>query len=138
MRQKRWILFILVMIAAGTIISGCKEEEKSVEKLRDLEFTVVEDADLPKELKEMIDEKKQELFKLSYSNGEYLYIVYGYGEQQTGGYSIKAEALYETENAIYIDTTLIGPSKEESVSTALSYPYLVVKTELLDKNVVFE
>ena len=37
----------------------------------------------------------------------------GYGTQETGGYSIAVNALYETANAIYVDTNLIGPAPED-------------------------
>jgi hypothetical protein len=113
-------------------------EESSNDKLRDLEFTVVEESDIPQELLKIIEEKKNSEFKITYTDNENLYICVGYGEQQTGGYSIAVNELYLTDNAIYIDTNLIGPSKDEKISEGLSYPYVVVKTEYMDKSVVFE
>lgn len=76
--------------------------------------------------------------KLTYSNSEYLYIVAGYGEQRSGGYSITVDELYLTENSIYIKTTLIGPGADEKVTQAATWPYVVVKTELREEPVVFE
>lgn len=131
------VLFLGIMIMS-LWLSGCNTEKTDVKKIKDLEFTVVEDADIPEELMEIIDEKKTESFKLTYSNKEYLYIVKGYGEQRTGGYSIAVNSLYLTSNAVYFNTNLIGPSKDEMVTQALSYPYVVVKTEETDKTVVFE
>jgi len=90
------------------------------------------------ELKEIIDEKKEEPFKLSYSNKDYLYIVVGYGKQNSGGYSISVDDLYLTSNAIYINTNLIGPTKEDMVSQGVTYPYVVVKLEYREERVVFE
>jgi hypothetical protein len=113
-------------------------EEESNEKLRDLEFTTVEETDIPDELLKIIEEKKNSEFKITYTDNESLYICVGYGEQKTGGYSIAVNELYLTSNAIYVDTNLIGPSKDENISEALSYPYVVVKTEYMDKSVVFE
>jgi uncharacterized protein Veg len=46
--------------------------------------------------------------------------------------------LYLTSNAIIFDTELIGPRKGETISKSPSYPYIVVKVELRDENVVFE
>jgi hypothetical protein len=113
-------------------------EEASNEKLRDLEFTIVEQEDIPAELLKIVEEKKTSEFKITYTDNENLYICVGYGEQQTGGYSIAVKELYLTSNAIYIDTNLIGPSKDEKISEVLSYPYVVIKTEYMDKSVVFE
>ena len=123
-----------LMLAAGCEITDGDKTAKQ----KDLEFTVVEEADLPEELKTLIDEKKKEPMKLTYSNSEYLYIVAGYGEQRSGGYSITVDELYLTENSIYIKTTLIGPGADEKVTQAATWPYLVVKTELREEPVVFE
>ncbi len=128
------VLLCGLLLAAGCeITDGAKTDRQS-----DLEFTVVEEADLPEELKTLIEEKKKEPMKLTYSNSEYLYIVAGYGEQRSGGYSISVDELYLTENAIYIKTTLIGPGADEKVTQAATWPYVVVKTELREEPVVFE
>ena len=62
----------------------------------------------------------------------------GYGEQLTGGYSIRVNDAYLTSNALYCDTSLIGPEKGTEVQKAVSYPYIVIKTEYIDMRVVFE
>ncbi|MDF2942949.1 MAG: putative rane protein [Herbinix sp.] len=138
MRRFRITILLLTIVIMALGITGCKTEDTDVKKIKDLEFTVVEDADLPGELKEIIDEKKEEPFKLSYSNKDYLYIVVGFGKQNSGGYSIAVDELYLTSNAIYIDTNLIGPSQDDMVSQGVTYPYVVVKLELRDERVVFE
>lgn len=130
------MLVIITFLCIG--LAGCKKDDEGIKKIRDIDFTVVKDADIPGELKEIIDEKKEEPFKLSYSNKDSLYIVVGYGKQNSGGYSIAVEELYLAENAIYIDTNLIGPSADDNVTQGITYPYIVVKMEFIDKNVVFE
>lgn len=129
---------LIVVVAILIFVSGCSLEETNNEKLRDLEFTVVENEDLPEELLNIIEEKKTNEFKVTYTDKENLYICIGYGEQSTGGYSIAVNECYLSANAIYIDTNLLGPSKDEEISDALSYPYIVIKTEFIDKSVVFE
>jgi len=138
MRRLRIGVLLLTIVITVLGITGCKTEDTDVKKIKDLEFTVVEDADLPGELKEIIDEKRENPFKLSYSNKDYLYIVVGYGKQNSGGYSISVDDLYLTSNAIYMDTNLIGPTQDDIVTQGVTYPYVVVKLEFLDKSVVFE
>ncbi len=138
MRRLGKIILLLMIVVNVLGLAGCKSENTDVKKLKDLDFTVVEDADIPGELKEIIDEKKEQPFKLSYSNKDHLYIVVGYGKQNSGGYSISVEELYLTSNAIYIDTNLIGPSKDDLVTHGVTYPYIVVKLEFMDKSIVFE
>ena len=124
---------ILAMLAAG-----CSAETLSMEKLRDIDFTVVDEDDIPEPLEEMIDEREDKPFKLTYADNGVLYIAVGYGEQPTTGYSIQVKELYESENAIYIHTNLIGPAKDEKIIEKETDPYIVIKTEFIDKNVVFQ
>lgn len=120
------------------LATACSGKKVSTEKLRDVDFTVVTEDKIPKELKGMMEEKKGLPFKLTYSDKGELYIAVGYGEQPTTGYSIEVKDLYETKNAIYIHTNLIGPAKDERVLQRKTHPYIVVKLEAIDKNVVFK
>lgn len=119
-------------------VIACGKKQDPMEKVKDLEFTVIAEDKLPDELLSMIEEKKKEPFKLTFQDQGFLYICVGYGEQETGGYSIAVNDLYETGNAIYIDTNLIGPGAEEKGRLVPSYPYVVVKTEFVDKPVAFD
>lgn len=110
----------------------------NTEKIREIEFTVLEEEQLPKELLRMIEERKTTPFKVTYADKNDLYIAEGYGERPTSGYSVEVKACYETKNAIYIHTNLIGPPKGEKIAEAGTYPYVAVKVEFIDKNVVFE
>jgi len=120
------------------LVYACGKKQDPMEKIRDLEYTVAAEDNIPKELLAKIEEKKENAFRLTFEDQGFLYICMGYGTQQTGGYSIAVNALYETANAVYIDTNLIGPSPEEKKNQVKSYPYVVVKMEFLDKPVVFE
>lgn len=116
---------------------GCASGTKAPEKIKDLEFTVVAPENIPVELKDIIEEKKADPFKVTYEDEGWLYVVTGYGEQQSGGYSIQVREFYETENAVYVDTNLLGPEDVNAKENQHSYPYIVLKTEQIGKNVVF-
>lgn len=131
------VCIILLLLSFCFSLAGCKDSN-DVKKLKDLDFTVVEDADLPEKLTATIQQKKENPFKCTYSTDNYLYIVQGYGAQKSGGYSISVDELFLTENAIYIKTNLKGPDKQEPVTQNITYPYVVVKIEYLDKPVVFQ
>lgn len=136
--KRRWITGTLIAVWMVMLMAGCGLEKTDNQKLDDITYTILEDKEIPQEFLAVIEERKEQIFKLTYSDEENLYIAVGYGVQQTGGYSISINACYHTQNAIYFDTTLIGPSKGEQVNEAKSYPYLVIKTKNLEKNVVFE
>lgn len=132
----KWIVLAVILMLG--IFGGCGLEKKDEKKLEDLTYTILEEKEIPQEFLAVIEEKKEQMFKLTYTDEESLYIAVGYGVQQTGGYSISVNQCYLTQNAVYFDTTLIGPSKGEQVNEAKSYPYLVIKTKYSEKNVVFQ
>ena len=104
------VLFATLFFAA-LLFAGCSVEQTNRTKISDLDYTIVAEADIPEELQNDIEEKKAADFKMTYKDSEFLYIVRGYGEQETGGYSICIRDLYLTSNAIIFDTELIGPRK---------------------------
>ena len=131
-------LLSMSIIMAVLFTSACKVSKDDGKKVRDLEFSVAVDSDVPEELRQIIEEKKAQPFKLTFNDEQNLYIVVGYGAQSTGGYSIAVKELYLTDNSIVIDTELLGPEKGENPAPETSYPYVVVKTENLENPVIFQ
>lgn len=121
------------------LFTGCAKAKDPLEKIKDLEFTVLAEDNVPEELRKVIEDKKMNAFKVTYQDNGFLYICIGYGEQVSGGFSITVNDLYLTDNAIYVDTTLMGPDPAEAApkKNTQSYPYIVIKTEFVDKPVVF-
>ena len=138
-RFARYGMYLLGLLAL-MLLAGYGKKKDPMEKIKDLEFTVLADENIPEELKAVIEEKKESPFKVTYQDNGFMYICIGYGEQVSGGYSIAVNALYLTENAIYADTTLLGPDPSDPAAgkkKAPSTPYIVLKTEFVDKPVVF-
>lgn len=137
-RIKNVICIGAITVLSVSLLSGCAIEKTSRTKVRDLDYHVVTEEEVPEELNAQIQDKKAADFKMTYETPEHLYIVRGYGEQETGGYSIQLTELYLSSNAVFFKTTLIGPRKGENVAKSPSYPYIVIRTEKVDKTVVFE
>lgn len=139
MKKAVTIISVFILAAAlAVVLSGCTMLGEERVKLQDLDFTVLGEEKIPEELLSIINEKKAESFKLTYSDKDYLYICIGYGEQATGGYSIAVNELYLTDSAIYVNTELLGPDPAEKKNPTPSYPYIVIKTPYLDQTVIFE
>lgn len=137
-KMKKYVIIAICTLIIGCILSACgtiKDEEK---KIGELDFEVLTDDNLPKEVEDIVSERKKNEFKTNYTDGKDLYIIIGYGKQATGGYSIRVDELYETKTNIYIGTTFLGPDKNEQVSQTETYPYIVVKVKHMDKSVVFK
>ena len=136
--MKKYCYVVAILLFSSMLLTGCKITKAGTEKIRDLEYTVVDEEDIPDLLKEEIEQKKAEDFKLSYLEEGALYIARGFGMQETGGYSIQMQELYLADNAIYFKADLIGPEDRSGVSKAVSYPYIVIKTERRGENVIFD
>lgn len=138
-KRKIGILCMLCLLLAATaLLSGCTYLSDERIKLRDLDFTVLSEEKIPEELKGIIEEKKTLPFQITYTDNQNLYICIGYGEQETGGYSIAVEELYLTDSNICVNTSLLGPEASEKGNKTPSYPYIVLKTEFLEQTVIFE
>lgn len=75
---------LLAWVFVVRFLTACSVEKDDLKKVRDLEFTVVGETDLPEELKQVIGEKKTAPFKMTYTDDQNLYIAVGYGEQENG------------------------------------------------------
>ncbi|MCD7826161.1 MAG: protease complex subunit PrcB family protein [Clostridiaceae bacterium] len=125
------------MLFCCLILSGCSGSSNS-DDTTPVEFTIVTGADIPSELQELISEREKNVFELTYSDNGCLYIIKGYGKQKTGGYSIVVNDFYQSGDDLILDTDLFGPEKDDEVSEAASYPYIVIKTEYRENPVVFQ
>ena len=120
------------------LLAGCVTRLQKTQKVRDLEFTVLDKDTAPEELKLLIEKNKTTPFKLTYADQGFLYIAEGYGAQLTTGYSVEVNGLYETEDAVYIHTNLLGPEKGEETKEITTFPYVVIQLEDVGKNVIFD
>lgn len=125
-----WLVAVCLLAGCGLI-----PEEKEKEPV---EFVVISEAYIPGELAKMIEEKKNEVMKLTYVDQGKHYIVVGYGKQKSGGFSIVIRNLVKAGNALYLDTVLLGPEKKPQTEDTASYPYLVIQTRDLGLPVVFQ
>lgn len=133
---KRWMLCFCFVLAA-LLFTGCSKGEPKG-KIRDLEFTVIEEDAVPKALADVIAKNKAKEMKLSYQNEGYLYISRGFGEQPTGGYSIAVQQCYLAEDGIHVKFELLGPPGDKEIKEEASYPYVVIKMEAVEGPIVFE
>ncbi|MCI8992875.1 MAG: protease complex subunit PrcB family protein [Eubacterium sp.] len=124
-------------MTVSCLLTGCRQQSME-EAGKPLEYTVVEPDEVPAELQAKMEESKEAGFKLTYRTQESLYIAEGYGKQPTGGYSVAVRKLMLNDSAIDFETEMIGPQSGEKVSKEPSYPYIVVKTEYREQNVVFK
>ena len=136
--MKRWAAGILAITLLSCFLCGWSIEKVKTGNGVKPEYTVMKEEDFPEKVKELIEEHKETEFQLTYQDSGYLYLMKGYGKQQTGGYSIQIEDLSLWENAIHLQTVLIGPEEGQELTEEPSYPCLVVKMKYREEPVIFE
>lgn len=128
--------FICICFLCGCVKEGQAKEEIE-EKGKQLDFTVCKEENIPKELRKIIDKKKENPFQISFCNQAYIYYVVGYGVQPTSGYSILVENIELRNGKVYVDTVLLGPKKNDKIEKKESFPYIVIKLEKREEDIVF-
>lgn len=136
--RRSGIRFFVITVLISFLLAGCGAAESREKERKEIDFTVVEREKLPGPLLQTIEENKADEIRMTYTDGEEMYLIRGYGEQKTGGYSIAVVQCTEDEEKIYFDTRLIGPKEQEKPSGEPSYPYLAVKIETREKEAVIQ
>lgn len=137
-RMYKRLAGVFVWVCLCLVTGGCAMFETSDKKVSDMDFTVADAEELPEEIRAMIEERKNGAFQMAYHDGSYSYIIVGYGQQETSGYSIQVNDVYQGENGIWVDTDLIGPEKSETTEAVASYPFVVIKIESVDQTIRFK
>lgn len=140
--RRRRQIFAGMAILLAVFAAGCQNAGTDAGERIAVEFTVVEDGAIPAELKDIIESHKTQEIKMTFEGKEEgkdgLYLIRGYGEQPTGGYSISADRVELAADGLHVTTTLIGPSGGENPAPEPSYPYLVLWVAKTGQEVQFE
>ena len=122
-----------------SMLTGCRIVDVSEGEAKEVEYTVLGSDEIPEEVEKVLEEQGQEPFALAYESGGFLYLMKGYGRQNSGGYSIRVDSLYATGEVIHLQTTLEGPATREEQKGDCSCPFIVLKLEARkNASVVFE
>ena len=130
-------MFLMVLVATLAVsLAGCQFIKIEEGERTPLESQSYIPEEIPAEAAELMEQKKENAFQMTYQVGGVRYLMKGYGQQLTGGYSIQVEEVSESENAVFCKTRLIGPSEDQAGSEP-SYPCIVLKITDTSKPVQF-
>ena len=140
-KKRRQIIGALVLgifVALVIQLQGCGMQVLPQEERKEVSFTIISKECIPDSLAKLIEERKEEEMKITYVDQGKRYIVIGYGRQNSGGYSIYIKDFYKTENALYVDTCLMGPKEKKEAQETASYPVMVLRISEMGLPVVFQ
>lgn len=103
----------------------------------EIDYSVVARAEIPEPLVELIEQKMEKPFQMTFQDKNQLYLVEGYGKQDYHGYSIQVDDLYLEHNTIYCETTLLGPRVEDLKQKNECFPYIVLMIEYRNEPIIF-
>ncbi|CCY54589.1 uncharacterized protein BN781_01053 [Coprococcus sp. CAG:782] len=140
-KKLRAVYFNLKIMTAGLFISccfllcGCNVYTMS-DKGNDVSYDICEEGLMPDELKNIVDDKREQEFKITYTNNDYTYIVIGAGRRDHDNIRIDVDKVYKDENAIYIKSVLRSIATATDSGT-MTCPVVVVRIERTMLPVVF-
>lgn len=132
------LVFSCLFICACTV----KGNQDTESKMEAFECEVCVESQLPDELREIIEEKKDKAFNLTYRNNKYLFIVVGYGEKDRSNYFVGVRDICASDRGIYVSTELMT-DKMISMDVVKRgvysrYPYIVLRSKVNDLTVFFD
>ena len=136
----RFCLMGLLIALLLSALIGCFGETSATRTyvdMTDVTYEIVSGSDVPHRVNEKIFKEKEKGFGFTYRDGDEMYIVFGFGRQNTGGFSIQMAAAKENDSEILIEAKLVAPKPEEVVATTPSYPYMILKMANVEKDVQF-
>lgn len=135
-RAEKWLTWLSAIVLLSLCLVGCSLTDGEQKRVA-VEFQVVPFDEAPQKLQEIVENHKKEEIKMTWEGEEGLYLIRGYGEQPTGGYSISADAVELSEDGLHVTTTLIPPQQVPAAREA-SYPCIILFVENTGQEVTFE
>lgn len=132
------VLGIVVSALLAIMMSGCGIQKEEAGDFRAIDYTVLKTAEIPEEVMELIQNQGEKAFQMVYKSDGWLYVMRGYGEQKTGGYSIRVLEVGAAGELLRVRSELIGPQTKEEQKGDSSSPYFVLKLEDQGYPVMFE
>lgn len=135
--MKKWTAGILLIVMCCSLW-GCSIEKVRAKDGVKPEYTVMKEEDFPDKVRELVEQNREKEFQMTYQDNGFLYLMKGYGKQETGGYSIQVQDLSLWDNAIHLETMLLGSEEGEELTGEPSFPCLVIKMKYREEPVIFE
>ncbi|HBY20318.1 MAG: hypothetical protein A2Y24_06385 [Clostridiales bacterium GWE2_32_10] len=128
--MNRKLLLLGVFACLVFLAVGCTKEQQNAGGTTGETTQVIYEKleTVPSELKTaVVDIEKMKGFSVIESNDNEKYIFIGLGEKPTDGYDVDVKSVKEANDKVTIEIDEIKPAADAKVTTAKTYPYVIVK-----------
>jgi ribosomal protein L35AE/L33A len=130
MRRYGLVLLLLLFVFA---ISACSRMPEVV----DVAYRKITVFEAPQQIRDMLENTKEQESASVYVVDRVVYILITRGEKMTGGYGVNVvdidkHILGEDRFGITVRVEYTDPKPGQPVTQAITYPFVIVKTELID------
>lgn len=131
MNKKLWILIIVVVVILGIIfIPKILKNEGD----RTVKFEILNKNEVPKKIQELLPRYMSEERALACKIENEVYVIVTRGEKKTAGYTVTIDRIEKVKSKDNFDLIVYAeykdPKPNELVAQVITYPTVVVKTEL--------
>lgn len=126
---------IILLVAILILVSGTMGIRHFTNDDKDVKYKVLNEKEIPKKIKEILPRYQTLERALACKvNGE-IFVVVTRGEKPTGGYTVdidKIEKVKDEEDKfkLIVYAKFIDPKPGDVVTEAITYPYIVAKTDV--------
>ncbi|KPU26704.1 hypothetical protein TR13x_09000 [Caloranaerobacter sp. TR13] len=131
MNRKLWILLIVVIVILGIIfIPKLLKNEGG----KTVKFEILNKNEVPKKIQELLPRYMSEERALACKIENEVYVIVTRGEKKTAGYTVNIDRIEKVKSKDNFDLIVYAeykdPKPNELVAQVITYPTIIVKTEL--------
>ncbi len=137
------VITLLLLVGCASFESTPKEIANEANGYHDIEYTIVNPKDLDGAvIQQWVSDNFQTEGTYTIECKEHFipvtYILIAAGEKPTGGYGVQIDSAQGNFEQIKVTTSLREPEKGETVTQAFTYPFVVLKVEKDDREIIIE
>lgn len=134
LRAMDWKKILIVAIVIMVIIAAVFAVKYFVKDDDSVTFEVLSEEQIPQKIQEILPRYKNLERALACKVDDQIYVIATRGEKPTGGYAVQIDSIEkvktEDQTKVVVYTTFKDPKPGDIVTQVITYPFIVVKTEL--------
>ncbi|WP_246637608.1 protease complex subunit PrcB family protein [Crassaminicella profunda] len=136
LKRLNWKKILIVAIVMMVIIAAIFAVKYFVKDDDSVPFEVLSEEQIPQKIQEILPRYKSLERALACKVDGEIFVIATRGEKPTGGYAIQIDGIekvkIDDQTKVVVYTTFKDPKPGDIVTQVITYPFVVVKTDLTD------